>query len=203
VEAVRLGLEGLDRRLARVEGAGRGGRGGAGGAGFGGGAGSPGRGRAGPALEPGGGESEERQDADRRRIKERLKEALDRERRREQLSRAGGEGAMEFLFGVCAADPKAGKAGSRSAAPRGCRGAARRGPGRRRIQVSEPRALEGSPWEGSRGLSSSKREARQQKRDKTAKERPDWPGWPFFWPRCGQGGARGGGRSPPRAHALR
>jgi uncharacterized protein with von Willebrand factor type A (vWA) domain len=49
-------------------------------------------------------------DEDRKRIKERLKEALDLHKRQQGLDK---KDFMEYFFGICKADGRAGKTGSR------------------------------------------------------------------------------------------
>ena len=52
---------------------------------------------------------------DRKRLKVRLKEALDRKRVKARKSLAQAEGALEYCFGICEPDGRTGKRGSRCA----------------------------------------------------------------------------------------
>ena len=52
-------------------------------------------------------------DADRKRLKERLKGALDTEKRRKIHAKADGEAFLEYVFGICRPDRRVGKLGSR------------------------------------------------------------------------------------------
>jgi hypothetical protein len=64
-------------------------------------------------------------DADRKRLKERLKGALDVEKRRKiQKTSSEGEALLEYVFGICKPDRRVGKLGSRWGARSIGRGAA-------------------------------------------------------------------------------
>ena len=97
-----------------------------GGGAAGGGCQSPGPAAAGAA---GAAADAERSDQDRKRIKERLKEALELHKEREQNDRVERAGLAEYLFGICKPHGRIGKTGSRWARARLAGGAvARRGP---------------------------------------------------------------------------
>jgi hypothetical protein len=53
-------------------------------------------------------------DADRKRLKERLKEALEVEKKKRPLHLGEKESWMEYIFGICKPDGRVGKRGSRS-----------------------------------------------------------------------------------------
>ena len=60
-------------------------------------------------------------DADRKRLKERLKSAIDAEKRRNQgvvVGSKDGQAWLEYLFGICEPDRSIGKLGSRYFCPR-------------------------------------------------------------------------------------
>jgi hypothetical protein len=52
-------------------------------------------------------------DADRKRLKEKLKEALEEEQKERLLKQNEGESWMEYIFGICKPDGRMGKTGSR------------------------------------------------------------------------------------------
>ncbi len=52
-------------------------------------------------------------DADRKRLKERLKEAMEVEQKKRPLNHGEKESWMEYIFGICKPDGRVGKRGSR------------------------------------------------------------------------------------------